>query len=433
MFDRDPQQCLDELAEDDFPGHRLRGLEHRTDIQMFDRRANGGGRRCRDWRVTEMRMKLFELPHLAERAPAQVTAPRFPQAGMGDRIDAARAVEPRGHLMGQALVLHETVLARRLNGLLVQTHGVGVPPFEPGDLGRHQGVFVAKRRWIVVGPLAQLFPVRRQQAAPLALPVEWGGLVDRSDSERAEVVEIEQLDTSVRGPEQRLRFPRRGDRRIVVARHDARLDLEDPIPADHRGHSVLGQLGLEGRLVKVCIAERGEARSPSAHVFDESLLAHDNVGHVAIPGLADEIQALLRLAPHRVEWIVPQEKDTDGSEHTVASGGQIPPLGRGAKGRPIEIDCGSDWLCPEGNYSHRSVSLRLVGDEAVLLDQVARELCETITLPVTVKHPTEDRPKSAIGMRGRSARPVLHADVHHAAHEQAIQMEVGKVGGRMQG
>ena len=46
MFDRDPQQRLDELTEDDLAGHRLRGLDHRPDIQLVDGRANGGGGRC---------------------------------------------------------------------------------------------------------------------------------------------------------------------------------------------------------------------------------------------------------------------------------------------------------------------------------------------------------------------------------------------------
>src|ERR1700682_148546 len=133
MFDRDPQERLDELAEDDLAGHRLRGLEHRPDIQLLDGRANGSGGRCRDWRIAEMRMKLFELPHLAERTPAHVTVPRVPQAGVGDRFDAARRIEPGGQLMGQALVLHETVLASRPNGLLVQTHCIGVTLFEAGD------------------------------------------------------------------------------------------------------------------------------------------------------------------------------------------------------------------------------------------------------------------------------------------------------------
>src|ERR1700726_2966456 len=113
MLDRDPQQRLDELVEDNLAGHRLRGLKHRSDIQLLSGRANGSGGRCRDWCVAEMRMKLFELPHLAERAPAQVAVPRVPQTGVGDRIEAARREESRGPLMGQALVLHETVFAGR--------------------------------------------------------------------------------------------------------------------------------------------------------------------------------------------------------------------------------------------------------------------------------------------------------------------------------
>src|SRR6195256_6832492 len=115
MLDRDPQQRLDELAEFDLARHRLRGLEHRSDIQLLSGRANGSGGRCRDWCVAEKRMKLFELPHLSGRAPAKVAAPRLPQIRAGERIEAARRVEARGHLMGKALVLHEAVLARRVD------------------------------------------------------------------------------------------------------------------------------------------------------------------------------------------------------------------------------------------------------------------------------------------------------------------------------
>src|ERR1700736_1800842 len=115
MFDRDPQERLDEVTKDDLTGHRLRCLEYRPDIQPLDGRANDGGRRCRDWCVAEMRIKLFELPHLAERAPAKIAASRLPQIRVGDRIEAARSVEPRGHLMGHALGLHETVVAGRSN------------------------------------------------------------------------------------------------------------------------------------------------------------------------------------------------------------------------------------------------------------------------------------------------------------------------------
>ena len=194
MLDRDPQERLDELTEDDLAGHRLRGLEHRTDIQLFDGRANGGGRRCRGWRVAEMRMKLFELPHLAGRAPAKIAAPRLPQIRVGESLEAACRVEPRGHLMGQALVLHETVLARRSNGLLVQMHCIGVSPFEAGDLGQHQRVLVGESRWIVVGPLAQLLPVRRQEFAPSLLLVSSSVLVECRHRQRGVAEVVEQLD-----------------------------------------------------------------------------------------------------------------------------------------------------------------------------------------------------------------------------------------------
>src|SRR5258705_11532106 len=124
-------------------------------------------------------MKPIELPHLAVRAPAEITVPGVPEIGIGEGFETARRVEPRGHLMGQALVLYEAVVASRSNGLLVETHGVRVSPLKAGDLGRHQGVLVGERRWIVFGPLAQLLPVRRQEFAPLVLPVEWGGVVGR--------------------------------------------------------------------------------------------------------------------------------------------------------------------------------------------------------------------------------------------------------------
>src|ERR1700716_2177716 len=93
-----------------------------------------------------MRMTPLELPHLSVRAPAEITGPRVPEIGVGDSLETARGVQSRRQLMGQALVLHEAILASRSNGLLVQTHCIGVSPFEAGDLGRHQGVLIGESR-----------------------------------------------------------------------------------------------------------------------------------------------------------------------------------------------------------------------------------------------------------------------------------------------
>src|SRR3984893_19087989 len=118
-----------------------------------------------------MRVKWFELSRLAGRTPAKIAAPRLPQIGLGNCIEAARRVESPGHFKGDALVLDKAMLASGPDGLFVKTHRIGVPLFDTRDLGRHQCVLVAKRRWIIFGPLAQLLPVRRQEPAPLVLLV----------------------------------------------------------------------------------------------------------------------------------------------------------------------------------------------------------------------------------------------------------------------
>src|ERR1700676_5663312 len=101
MLDRDPQQRLYELTEDDLTRHRLRGLEHRPDIQPLDGRANGGGGRCRDCCVAKMRMKLFELPHLSISSPAEIAVARVPQIDMRKLFEATRHVEARGQFVGE--------------------------------------------------------------------------------------------------------------------------------------------------------------------------------------------------------------------------------------------------------------------------------------------------------------------------------------------
>src|ERR1700694_78862 len=106
--------------------------------------------------------------------------------------------------MGDALVLDEAVLASGLTGLLVQTHGIGVSSFKTRDLRRHQSVLVAERGWIVIGPLAQLFEVGRQEASPLSLLVDRRFLIACRNRQRGVVEVVEQHGLANRGPQQRL-------------------------------------------------------------------------------------------------------------------------------------------------------------------------------------------------------------------------------------
>src|SRR6266404_4399683 len=147
---------------------------------------------------------------------------------------------------------------------------------------------------------------------------------------------------------------------------------------------------LERHLIELRVAEGGKGRGSALHVRDEALLTTDDVRDVRVLGLSRKFQRYLRLTPHRIERIVPQEKAFDRLRHTVASESQITRLNRGPEGCPHEIDCGCDRLRPDGDVSHCVVDLGLVGDEAVLLDKVACELHEAITVGVAMEDRAEE-------------------------------------------
>src|SRR5215469_18476182 len=120
MFDRYPHQGLDELVENDLARHGLRGLDYRPDIQLRNRRADGGNGRKRSSFLIRRRVRSVDLPDLAVGAPAQIAVAGVSQIGVGDRLETARRVEPRSNFMCDSLVLDEPVFPCRLNGLFVK-------------------------------------------------------------------------------------------------------------------------------------------------------------------------------------------------------------------------------------------------------------------------------------------------------------------------
>ncbi len=82
---------------------------------------------------------------------------------MGDRIEAARGVEPRSHLMGKALVLHEAALAGRVDGLFVEALGVQFPRFQTCEFGANQCRPVCERCRTIVCPDRYLLEMRCQR------------------------------------------------------------------------------------------------------------------------------------------------------------------------------------------------------------------------------------------------------------------------------
>src|SRR5258708_9328539 len=152
MFDRDPQQRLDELTEDDLTGHRLRGLEHRPEIQPLDWRTNGSGGRCRDWCVAEMRMKLFELPNLAIGSPTQIAVAGVLQIHTGNLLKATRRVEAGSEFIGERLIVNKAIGAGRADGLFVKALGIQFALFQTRELGANQCRPVCERYRTVLFP-----------------------------------------------------------------------------------------------------------------------------------------------------------------------------------------------------------------------------------------------------------------------------------------
>jgi hypothetical protein len=76
------------------------------------------------------------------------------------------------------------------------------------------------------------------------------------------------------------------------------------VKADHQGHPVPCPLRLERRFIDLRIAEGGEGCGPALHGRDEALLSPDDVrGEFGFTG---EVQRHFRLAPNRVQRVVPQ-------------------------------------------------------------------------------------------------------------------------------
>src|SRR5580698_10644703 len=84
-----------------------------------------------------------------------------------------------------------------------------------------------------------------------------------------------------------------------------------------------GDPSLERGLVELRITKGREGYAPALHRRDEALLANYDIRDVGVFGAPGEIQTRLRLAPHRVEWIVPREKEYDMFEHRVAGEDRI--------------------------------------------------------------------------------------------------------------
>lgn len=85
-----------------------------------------------------MRMKPFELPHLAIGSPTQIAVAGVPQIQAGNFLEATRRIEAGSQFIGERLIVNKAVCAGRAYGLFVEALSIELPAFDPSNLGADQ-------------------------------------------------------------------------------------------------------------------------------------------------------------------------------------------------------------------------------------------------------------------------------------------------------
>src|SRR5215468_3834550 len=106
-----PHERVDQFVQDNLTGGRLRNLDNRSEVKMFDRCRDRSRRTWRRQFAPQIRVQLIELPHLAIGPPTQITIPGVPQIRLSDRLKTARQIEAASKLVGKRFILHKAILA----------------------------------------------------------------------------------------------------------------------------------------------------------------------------------------------------------------------------------------------------------------------------------------------------------------------------------
>src|SRR6516165_10555924 len=116
-----PHERVDQFVQDNLTRGRLRNLDNRSEVKMFDRCRDRSRRTWRRQFAPQIRVQLIELPHLAIGPPTQITVPGVSQIRLSDRLKTARRVKPGREFVSERLIVDEAIFGCRADGLFVKT------------------------------------------------------------------------------------------------------------------------------------------------------------------------------------------------------------------------------------------------------------------------------------------------------------------------
>src|SRR6266851_2060612 len=120
---------------------------------MFDRRTNGARRARKRVFLSEVWIRLVELPHLPVGSPMEITVTGVPQIQVRELLEPTRRVKACGQFVSERLIVNKAICAGRADRLLVKTLSIEIAAFDPGDLCADKCSAVRKVLRTIVGPL----------------------------------------------------------------------------------------------------------------------------------------------------------------------------------------------------------------------------------------------------------------------------------------
>src|SRR4051794_10274449 len=243
-----------------------------------------------------MWIKSIELSHLALGPPAKIAVSGLAKIGVGECLETTRAAEAGSHLIGQTFVLHEPILAGRANGLLVQAHGIGVSPIDPGYLGPDECRPGGKILEAMNSPGVELLQVIRQPPAMIFAVLRRGRFINCRMAKRIVEVVLNDLQKRQGARDERLRPRGRLQCVEIFAREKTCLQLADVVPTfRQRERRLAGQSMLKITFTEHSVVKRAKTGSQSPQAPDETKLTKNPAFDRSEADFADKSEPMFSL------------------------------------------------------------------------------------------------------------------------------------------
>src|SRR5215831_16118376 len=102
---------------------------------------------------------MVELLYFAISSPTEIAVPGFPQISIRDFVEPACRVEARGDLVGNRLIMDESVRVCGADRLFIEAHRVEVAAFYSCDFRANQGGAIFEILGAILRPYFELFKV----------------------------------------------------------------------------------------------------------------------------------------------------------------------------------------------------------------------------------------------------------------------------------